>query len=147
MSTNNDGRIIPVGEELPPLETERSPAKRSRRQKEPSGAQTKGTPPRRRRTRQRFCEINTFCDETLARLQRAEVALWLLLWRDTRPDGRARVGQADLARRAGCTERSVRRALVVLERLGLVKTVYQGGWPKRVSIYRVQSVTTLEEGT
>lgn len=138
MSTNKDSKIIPVGEELPPLDT--LPTKQTT--KVPSEARPPKTAFGRKskRTLQRFREINTFCDETLRELQRAELAVWLLLWRDTRPDGRARVGQADLARRAGCNERTVRRAIAALEALGLVKTVYQGGWPKRMSVYRVTAV-------
>jgi hypothetical protein len=138
MSTNKDSKIIPVGEELPPLDA--LPTKPTNEVRSDARPPKTASGRKGKRTLMRFREINTFCDETLRVLQRAEAAVWLLLWRDTRPDGRARVGQADLARRAGCTERTVRRALVVLESRGLVKTLYQGGWPKRVSVYQVTAV-------
>ena len=47
-------------------------------------------------------------------LTRAEAAVWFILYRDTKPDGTARTGQTDLARRAGCNVRSVGRALARL---------------------------------
>jgi len=146
MKTNRseDALIIPVGGELPPADptpvasvppTTRQPATSS-----PQEGRRAARPKKNKRALARFRQINTFCDETLATLERAELAVWLLLWRDTRPDGRARVGQADLARRAGCAIRTARRALARLEELGLVETVYQGGWPRRVSVYRVAAV-------
>jgi hypothetical protein len=39
-------------------------------------------------------------DFTLSALTRAEIAVCLLLWRDTKSDGTAQTSQADLARRA-----------------------------------------------
>lgn len=74
-----------------------------------------------------FAEINAFIDVTLARLTRAEAAVWLVLWRDTKPTGQARVSQADVARRAGVTDRAVRAALAGLREKGLVKVVRRGG--------------------
>ena len=74
-------------------------------------------------SRGRFECINAFLDVTLADLERTELAVWLLLWRDTKPDGSARTSQTDLARRAGCNPRKIRRALVNLERTGLVRVV------------------------
>ncbi|MFO0809697.1 MAG: hypothetical protein U0746_13820 [Gemmataceae bacterium] len=56
-------------------------------------------------TRDRFAAVNAFVDVALAALGRAEVAVWLILWRDTKPDGTARTSQADLARRAGSNVR------------------------------------------
>jgi Helix-turn-helix domain len=95
------------------------------------------SPKGKRSSRKRFQSINAFLDVTLAGLDRAELAVWLLLWRDTKPDGLARTSQADLARRAGCNPRTVRRALVSLERYGLVCVVRRGGLRTGLSIYRV----------
>src|SRR5262245_26378046 len=120
----NEMQIIPVGGEPPPLDL--VPARDERRP-------AKG----RKGTGKRFQVINTFADFTLAGLDRAEVAVWLLLWRDTRPDGLARTAQTDLARRAGCSTRTVRRALKSLERAGLVVVAYQGGLNRGLSVYRV----------
>jgi hypothetical protein len=132
MNAKGNSLIVPVGEELPAAE--------------PGPAAPPKTGARRKKGRalRRFHQINQFCDETLQGLGRVELAVWLLLWRDTKPNGLARVSQMDLARRAGCTDRSVRRALATLESRGLVKTVHQGGIPRRLSTYRVAAVATGE---
>ena len=80
--------------------------------------------------------LNAFVDFALADLSRAEIALWLVLFRDTR-DGTARTSYDDLARRAGLNRRTVGRALRQLERRGLVKVVHRGGMRLGVSRYRV----------
>jgi len=49
----------------------------------------------------------------------------------------ARTSQADMARRAGCDARTVRRALKTLERAGLLTVSYQGGLNRGPSVYRV----------
>lgn len=86
----------------------------------------------------RFHEVNAFCDATLRALGRAEIAIWILLWRDTRPSGVARASQADLARRSGVNERTVRRALKLLQRKGLLTLVRRGRLGVGASIYRIQ---------
>jgi hypothetical protein len=127
----NGPRVIPVGEELPPMD---GPAPRGK---------TPGKAKGKRSSRERFQSINAFLDVTLSGLGRAEAAVWLLLWRDTKADGLARTSQADLARRAGCNPRTVRRALAVLERAGLVCVVRRGGLRSGLSVYRVHP---LREG-
>jgi DNA-binding MarR family transcriptional regulator len=86
---------------------------------------------------ERFKVLNAFADFTLAGLDRAEIAVWLVLWRDTKPDGLARTSQADLARRAGVTDRTVRRAITSLLDAGLLRVVHRGGLRRGVSVYRV----------
>ena len=118
--------MIEVGKEPPALLTDEE---RDRKASKPSKA--KGP------AKGRFGEINTFADISLASLDRAEIAVWLLLWRDSK-DGTARTSQADLARRGGTTDRSVRRAIVSLERKGLLTVVYHGGLNRGLSVYRVR---------
>lgn len=86
---------------------------------------------------ERFKTINTFCDFTLAGLDRADFAVWLLLWRDTKPDGLARTAQADLARRAGIAVRTAGRAVSSLHKAGLLSIVRRGGLSSGPSTYRV----------
>jgi hypothetical protein len=121
-------RILPVGEEPPPLHRG-GPARR-----EATGVTRRKE---KRSSRGRFLCINAFLDVTMAGLDRAALAVWLLLWRDTKPDGLARTSQADLARRAGCDPRTVRRALAILQGAGLVTVVSQGGLNRGLSVYRV----------
>lgn len=103
-----------------------------------------GNPVRSRKTtqrgRDRFGEINGFVDFTLADLSRAEITVWLILWRDTKPTGTAATSQADLARRAGCDPRTVRRAITSLAQSGLLKLVRKGRLGKGSSVYRVRGV-------
>jgi hypothetical protein len=83
--------------------------------------------------------LNAFVDFALADLRRAEVAVWLVLYRDTR-DGTARTSYDDLARRAGLNRRNVGRALRGLERRGLLKVVHRGGLRRGASRYRVRGL-------
>ncbi|MBN2293942.1 MAG: helix-turn-helix domain-containing protein [Pirellulales bacterium] len=103
--------------------------------------------PARRKTSDRFAVLNTFADFTLRDLSRAEIAVWLLLWRDTR-DGTARTSQANLARRAGVNVSTVKRAVARLEKSGLVAVVFRGDlWhgPSRYALHpREQHETQTE---
>jgi hypothetical protein len=123
-------RILRVGEEPPPLPkgdpSGRDGALPTRPTRAPNGS-----------SQGRFQSINAFLDVTMAELDRAELAVWLLLWRDTKSDGLARSSQADLARRAGCNARTVRRALAGLQRAGLVSVLRQGGLNRGLSVYRI----------
>ena len=123
-------RIIPVGEELPPMERP-TPSSNGRHQHQDGDrSKPKG------KTGERFALLNAFIDFTLADLTRAEIAVWLILYRDTR-EGTARTSITDIARRAGCDRSTVFRALNRLERAGLVKIVHRGGLGRGASRYRV----------
>jgi hypothetical protein len=122
-------RVIPVGEELPPMDPTPAPSSNGRHQRQ-------GTP--KGKTSERFAVLNAFVDFALADLSRAEIAVWLILYRDTR-DGTARTSY-DLARRAGLNRRNVGRALRRLEGRGLVKTIHRGGLGRGVSRYRVRGL-------
>lgn len=84
----------------------------------------------------RFAVLNAFIDTALRDLTRAEAAVWLVLYRDTR-DGVARTGQTDIARRAGVSVRAVRTALGRLVRASLVEVVRKGGRGSGAASYRV----------
>jgi hypothetical protein len=126
-------RIIPVGEELPPMDDDQ-PTPPDCRHRGGTKGRT-GNP--RRKPAGRFAVLNAFVDFSLAGLSRAEIAVWLVLYRDTR-DGIARTSYDDLARRAGCNRRNVGRAIRRLERLGLLRIVHRGGFRRGVSRYRVR---------
>jgi len=87
----------------------------------------------------RWRTFNLFIDATLRTLPRAELAVWLTLYRDARPDGLARTGQADLARRAGCNVGTVKRAVAGLARRGLLAVVRRGGIGRGPSVYRLRA--------
>jgi hypothetical protein len=133
-------QILRVGEEPPPVEPAGRVGEEPRHRKSAGTAgarQQPGAAPPKGRQRNRFQVFNDFADHTLAGLSRAEIAVWALLWRDTRPDGLARTAQTDLARRAGVNPRTVKRALRTLERAGLVTVVHRGSLFRGPSTYRV----------
>lgn len=123
-------RILTGCEVLPPMEPLR-----------PRTASNNGKPKRTKQTAGRFAAINAFADFTLRTLDRTGIAVWLLLWRDTKADGLAKTSQADLARRAGISDRTARRAIDRLQRAGLLSVVHRGGLRRGVSTYRVHPLT------
>lgn len=100
----------------------------------------KGKGKSRGRTRsERFAVANAFVDlgMSIGKLTGAEVKVWLILWRDTKRDGTARTGQADIARRAGLTVRAIKKAIASLAAKGFVSVVTRGKLNVGPSIYRV----------
>ena len=75
-------------------------------------------PPRRRSTADRFGVLNAFVDVALRDMQPIDAVVWLVLYRDTKPDGLARTSQKSIAARIGVSDRTVRRALVRLVAAG-----------------------------
>src|SRR5262245_7981891 len=132
-------RIIPVCAEPPPLERpEQAPSSNG-----PQRHQGRNRDKAKGKTGERFVVLNAFVDFTLAELSRAEIAVWLVLYRDTR-DGTARTSYDDIARRAGLNRRNVGRAVRRLEGRGLLKVVHRGGFRRGVSRYRVRGL--LKDG-
>jgi predicted transcriptional regulator len=128
-------RIIAVGEEPAPMDDHERPECRP-----PHRGKPKGKPDSvKTKAGERFAVLNAFVDFALADLNRAEIAVWFVLYRDTR-DGTARTSIAELARRAGCDRSTVFRALRRLEARGLVRIVHQGGLGRGVSRYRVKGL-------
>ena len=109
---------------LPPMEPNRPPEPSPRR-KPPKG-----------RPGDRFKVLNSFIDFTLRSLRRNEIAVWLVLYRDTK-DGTARTSQSDIAKRAGIGKRTVVRMVKRLERRRLLRIVHRGGLNRGPSVYRV----------
>ena len=98
------------------------------------------SPARRRTTKResrlRFETFNAFVDSGMSTLSRAELALWLILYRDARGDV-AQTSQADLARRAGVCKRTVSRAVRRLVARGLLVVTHRGSVREGPSAYRV----------
>lgn len=89
----------------------------------------------------RFAVLNTFVDRAMKGLCKGDIAVWLVLYRDTK-NGTATTSQADMARRAGMSVRGVGKALVRLQALGLVRKVHAGGLGRGVNRYVVQAETS-----
>lgn len=93
--------------------------------------------PKRRTRSERFAAFNAFVDYTLSKLTNAESKVWFILFRDVKGTGIARTGEADLARRAGLSERMVRYAVKALTEKGLLTVVRRGRLNSGPSAYRV----------
>ena len=91
-------------------------------------------------TKDRFDVLNSFVDCSLVGLSKADVATWLVLYRDTR-NGIAVTSQADIARRIGISDRAVRSSVGRLEKRGLLVVVRRGGLLQGPSKYRVNGTS------
>lgn len=100
----------------------------------------------RQRAARRWKLLNEFVDYSLRRLPPAEVRVWLVLFRDTKPVGRARTGQTDIARRTGLSVRTVQRAVRALAAAGLVKVVQVGRLNAGPSVYAVRGAVADAQG-
>ena len=140
MNTSNKPPILEGCAVLPPMHQGNG----SHRRPQCDTSKAKGKPVRRK-TGDRFAVLNAFVDFTMQELTRAEALVWLTLFRDTKPDGLARTGQADLARRAGVNVRTVKRTVASLHHRGLLVLVYRGSLRRGPSTYRVRSLTTRKE--
>jgi DNA-binding MarR family transcriptional regulator len=101
-----------------------------------------GKPTARRKTskresRLRFEVLNAFVDSGMVELGRAELATWLILFRDAKRDGTARTAVADIARRAGIDRSTALRALKRLRDRRMLQRLRRGGLNRGVSVYRV----------
>lgn len=85
----------------------------------------------------RWPMFNGFIDGIAGTLRPAAAMTWLVLFRDTKRNGLARTGQADIGRRIGMTPRGVRKALAELRAAGLLAVIHRGGIGRGPSAYRV----------
>ena len=138
---------IPVGQDPPPLRSMPNGSHGRHQGHTDKPKHPKGTRPARRKTGDRFAVLNAFVDFTLRGLTRNETAVWLVLYRDTKPNGTARTGQTDIARRAGISPRSARRGIDGLCKKGLLKRTYQGGIGRGASAYRIRPLPPAGHGT
>ena len=116
-------RVLPGASVLPSMEA-------------PEPQPSKGTSKNKRYSGDRFSVVNNFVDSSMAGLTKSELATWVILWRDTR-NGIARTSQADIARRAGLSKRSIHSAIKGLVKAGLLKIVHKGSLNSGPSCYRV----------
>jgi hypothetical protein len=127
--------VLPPGAVLPPLATVDAKGVNTRQASRKGGKRHARGP---KRHSGRFATLNGFVDCRMAALPRAAALVWLALFRDTKPDGLARTGTADLARRVGCDPSSVKRAVRLLVDAGHLEVVRRGGLGRGPSIYRVK---------
>lgn len=87
----------------------------------------------------RWQTLNYFADVTARTLKSTEVAVWLQLFRNTKPDGLVRISQEDLAHRVGKSDRTVWSTLRGLETAGVLTVVHRGSKEAGPSMYRVRA--------
>lgn len=85
----------------------------------------------------RWAMFNAFIDGIAGTLKPAAALTWLVLFRDTKRNGLARTGQADIGRRIGRSLRQVHNAIAELSRAGLLAVAHRGGIGRGPSAYRV----------
>jgi hypothetical protein len=93
--------------------------------------------PKRKAAADRFATLNVFVDATMRDLTPSEKLVWFVLFRDVR-DGVAKAAQSDIATRSGLTQSTVSLAIRRLVKRGLLRVVYQGGFRKGLSTYRIR---------
>ncbi len=98
----------------------------------------KGDSKPNRKTAGRFAVLNAFVDHGARSVNTTAVAVWLVLYREVQPDGRATVSHAVIADRLGINRLTVTRAVRRLKTAGLVQVVRQGGWQRGPSTYRIR---------
>lgn len=76
----------------------------------------------KRESRLRFEWLNAFVDSGMTDLSRGELAVWLILYRDTNRDGVARASLDDLARRGGMNRQTASRSVGRLRAGGCSKS-------------------------
>lgn len=128
--------ILPGCSVLPPMEQSNGMADQPNRPRKSS----KGSKPKGKRATGQFATLNAFLDFSIAKLSRSEALVWLVLFRDTKRDGLARTAQADIARRIGADERTVKRAIIHLRKVKLLQVVKRGNLWTGPSAYRVAAV-------
>ena len=90
----------------------------------------------KRRSGQRFEILNAFVDGGMAELTRAELAVWLILYRDTKTNGTAQTSLEDLALRGGMDRQTASRAVGKLKKRKMLRVVNRGGLNKGPSVYQ-----------
>ncbi len=123
---------------LPPADPNPETRRDAQQPKPVSRTRPKQRPAPGNRRRDRFGVLNEFVDKRAQYLKPVDVAVWLVLFRDTRKDGSARVAQSYIAQRLGIARRTVVRVVQRLEKQGLVSVVHRGGRHRGISIYRLQ---------
>jgi hypothetical protein len=85
----------------------------------------------------RWATFNAFMDTCCPLLSHVESKIWLLLFRDTKPDGLARTSSRNLAQRAGCSLRAVSLAMHLLKCAKLLEVVTASTNRGCPSVFRV----------
>ncbi len=85
----------------------------------------------------RFHDLNNFVDVSMRDLTRAEIAVWLVLFRNAR-DRIVRISHSQIAAASGCSVKAVSVAMKLLIQKTIVKQLIQGTVNRGPSTYKVR---------
>ena len=128
---------IPVGREPQPILRANGSARTERHQGHDGKAKGKRG---RRKAADRFAVANAFADYGARLVDPTAQAVWWVLWRETKPDGLAKVSFGRLAECIGRSRRTALRAAGRLEKAGLLTVVRRGSLAEGPSTYRTHGV-------
>lgn len=131
-TTSNIGPLTGCGV-LPALQPR---ASRSPEVNEPKQKDSKGD----RLALGRFGVLNRFVDMGARLVDTTAQAVWLVIYREVKPDGLATVSHQRIADCVGVSRKTVARAIDRLKTVGLLIVVRHGGWQKGPNTYRVRSI-------
>ena len=85
----------------------------------------------------RFAVLNAFVDISMRTVSKSDRGVWLVLYRETKPDGLARISEKQIAALVAADERTVRRSINRLQKAGLIEIARRGGIGRGPSWYRI----------
>lgn len=94
-------------------------------------------------TANRFSALNAFIDYMMVDLTRAELATWLVLYRDTR-NGVVQASIDAIAKRTGTSRQHTQKAITSLQRRGFIEQIKKGAINSGASIYRVKTLSAKD---
>ncbi len=130
----HDPPIIPPGQVLPPMDP---PTPISPRGSPRASAFRRGT------TRDRFLVLNAFADGGARSVDPTAQACWWIVYRETKPNGLARVSHGRIAACIGVSRHTAMRAMRRLELAGLLSVARRGGLHGGASTYRAHPTPRL----
>lgn len=128
---DHDPPILPGASVLPPMDD------RQRSTPAPKQTEADGDGRKPRNQGGRFAVLNAFADCGARLVNPTAQACWWIVFRETKPDGLARVTHGRIAECIGVSDSTVKRAMRRLERAGLLTVVWRGGLRTGASTYRV----------
>jgi hypothetical protein len=99
-----------------------------------------GKAPKRKEATGRFQVLNTFVDESARLVSTTAQAVWMVLYRETKPNGLAQVSHNQIAEMIGLKRRATINATQELIAKGLIKVIHRGSaTTHEATIYRIQA--------
>lgn len=131
MSAGNR-HVIPVGDEYPCVVPKNVPIEDTSTVREPVTAVASSS----RNVSERFAVLNRFVDTNMTDLTGADIKTWICLFRDVR-NGVAETSASYIAKRAGLSERIIKKSLKKLKDKGFIEVIRRGAPGIGSSRYRI----------